>query len=260
MTETPLVTTRRAGRVAVISLCNPPVGALSIELVDGLDVELESLGKEDPPGALVITSAVSGFFGCGADLKLLATLGPEQFAAYLDAVRAPLERLLAMPFPSIAAIDGLALGGGLELALACSFRVVATTARVGLPEVKLGLLPGAGGTQRLTRLAGRDAALDLMLSGRQISAEQALAVGAVSRIVDGDAEAEALRWAAELAELPASACAAILRTVSAAQPISTPAGMADEAAAIRALFASQEAQQAISEFVAARSSRRTGVS
>jgi enoyl-CoA hydratase/carnithine racemase len=254
-----LVSTRREGRVAVITLSNPPVGALSTALVQQLDDLLRLLSESDPsraPGAVVVTSAVPGFFGCGADLKLLANLEAGEFAAYLASVRAPLERLRALPLVSIAALDGLALGGGLELALACTFRVASTdTVRVGLPEIKLGLLPGAGGTQRLTRLIGRDAALDLMLSGRQISAEEACACGVVSRAVPGRAEEEALRWAAELAELPSTAVAAILRCVDAALELSTPDGMSYEADAIAELFATPEAQEAISEFVAVRARR-----
>ena len=116
---------------------------------------------------------MTGFFAAGADISTCPSVDAASFGAYGDALRAAVERLAARPAVSVAAIDGLALGGGLELAMACSLRVGGSSARLGLPEVKLGLIPGAGGTQRLPRLVGRGRALDILLTGRQVDAEEA---------------------------------------------------------------------------------------
>ena len=113
----------------------------------------------------------------------MSSVDAASFGAYGDALRGAVERLAAHPAVSVAAIDGLALGGGLELAMACSLRVAGSSARLGLPEVKLGLIPGAGGTQRLPHLVGRGRALDIMLTGREVDAEEALRIGLVDRLV-----------------------------------------------------------------------------
>jgi hypothetical protein len=118
---------------------------------------------------VVVRSEVPGFFAAGADLKLLAATDASGFADYLDGLRGVLERIATLPQLSVAAIDGFALGGGLELAMACTVRVATPRSRLGVPEIKLGLLPGAAGTQRLPRLVGRGAALDLLLTGPRSS-------------------------------------------------------------------------------------------
>ena len=131
-----------------------------------------------------MTSAITGFFAAGADIKHMSAVDAASFREYGNALRAGLERLSALPMVSVAAIDGLALGGGLELAMACTMRVAATGARLGLPEVKLGLIPGAGGTQRLPRLVGRGRALDIMLTGRQVEADEAFWIGLIDRLAE----------------------------------------------------------------------------
>src|ERR1700691_2009862 len=143
---------------------------------------------------LVLASAVEGFFAAGADIKHMSAVDSASFREYGDALRGALERLAALPLVSVAAIDGLALGGGLELAMACTVRVGAARARLGLPEVKLGLIPGAGGTQRLPRLIGRGRALDLMLTGRQIQADEAYWIGLIDRLAKPGTSAKATPW------------------------------------------------------------------
>jgi enoyl-CoA hydratase len=244
------VTLDVAAGVGVLTLDNPPVGALSRALLDELAGRLSRVAEADI-GVLVVRSAVAGAFGAGADLKLLDGLDAEGFGDYLDAVRGCVDRLAALPLVSIAAIDGIALGGGLELALACTFRVAGPEARIGLPEIKLGMLPGAGGTTRLTHLIGRDRALELLLSGRTIGAAEALGLGVVSRAA-GSAADEATAWAAELARAPRTAVAAILACVEAAMPIAEPPGAAVENDQARRLFATDEAQDAIRAFVEVR--------
>ena len=184
----------RRDRIGLISLSSPPAGALTHELIADLNGVLDELGSA-PVNVVVVYSTVSGAFGVGADLKLMESFTRATFVEYLTEVRRAIDRIAELPAITIAAIDGWALGGGLELALACNFRVCSSSSQLGLPEIRLGLLPGAGGTQRLTRLVGRDAALDLLLSGRRFDAAEAKSLGVVSRIAETDALETALGMA-----------------------------------------------------------------
>ena len=123
-------------------------------LLDGLHAALDAAEAAGDVKVIVVSSALDGFFAAGADIKHLATIDGASFTAYGDQMRAVNDRLAAEPFLSVAAVDGLALGGGLELAMAATMRVSGPRARYGLPEVKLGLIPGAGGTQRLPGSSG----------------------------------------------------------------------------------------------------------
>jgi enoyl-CoA hydratase len=229
--------------VAVVTLANPPVGALSLELVRALADAAGTLRSAD---VVVLRSAVPGHFGAGADLTLIRSADPQGFRAYVVAVREAIEAVGALPAVTLAAIDGVALGGGLELALACDLRFASPAARLGLPEVRLGLLPGAGGTQRLTRLIGGAAALELMLAGRQVGAEEAAALGLVTRVTEAP-EAAALDWASRYRQGSPLAGAAIKRCVALAE--SRPdLGMAHELEEIVALFADGDARELIERF------------
>jgi enoyl-CoA hydratase/carnithine racemase len=165
-----------------VTMASPPANALSMPLLDGLHAALDAAEAAGDVKVIVLSSALDGFFAAGADIKHLATIGAASFTAYGDRMRAVNDRLAAAPFLSVAAVGGLALGGGLELAMAATMRVSGPGARYGLPEVKLGLIPGAGGTQRLPRLVGRGRALDMMLTARQVPAGEALAIGLVDRL------------------------------------------------------------------------------
>jgi len=166
--------------------------------------------------------------------------------------RAVNDRLAGAPWVSIAAVDGLALGGGLELAMACTMRVSGPRGRFGLPEVKLGLIPGAGGTQRLPRLVGRGRALDIMLTARQVRADEALAIGLVDRLADGDVVKESLALAAELAASSLPAQLAVVRAVNAAFELPPDEGLRYEALLEQGLFADGEAAEGIRAFIAKR--------
>ena len=205
-----------ADGIARIDLDRPPANALGLPIIEGLDAALDGV-VEAGAHIIVIASALDGFFAAGADIKLMGTMPLEGFTAYGDALRAVLARLASPDLITIAAIEGVALGGGLELAMACTLRVAGAGARLGLPEVKLGLIPGAGGTQRLPRLVGRGRALDIMLTARQVPAAEAAAIGLVDRLVDvGGALGAALELAAELRPASAKAQAAVIRAVDAA--------------------------------------------
>jgi enoyl-CoA hydratase/carnithine racemase len=233
-----------------VVLARPPANALGAPLVEGLEQALDTL-EDGSVKAIVISSAVHGFFAAGADIKQMSSATHDEFVSYRDALRSPLERLAACGRPSVAAIDGLALGGGLELAMACTLRFATGASRLGLPEVKLGLIPGAGGTQRLPRLVGRGRALDMMLTGREADAREAASIGLVDRVVEGDVTAEALAFAGRLARLSGPAVAAIIDCVDAAEPLSR-YGMALEGDAVVRMFDDDDTKQALAAFAEGR--------
>src|SRR5918999_2474144 len=172
----PAVTWERAGHgVLIVSLERPPANALGLPIVEGLHAALDHANAESEVRILVVASRIDGFFAAGADIKHMATIDDAGFQAYGAALRGVLDRLAGPERISVAAVDGVAFGGGLELAMPCTLRVGSARARFGLPEGKLGLIPGAGGTQRLPRLVGRGRALDIILTGRQVEATEARA-------------------------------------------------------------------------------------
>jgi enoyl-CoA hydratase/carnithine racemase len=244
------VTWNRDGAIVEIVLDKAPANALGLEVVDGLHTAMdyaEAAGVK----VIVLTSAVNGFFAAGADIKHMSAVDPASFREYGDALRGALERLAALPMISVAALDGRALGGGLELAMACTLRVGAAGARLGLPEVKLGLIPGAGGTQRLPRLVGRGRALDLMLTGREIEADEAFWIGLIDRIAEPDTTARATAWqlAAELVAASMPAQLAVVRTVNAADDRPLAEGLRYEAEQAQEVFERGEAAEGIRAFI-----------
>jgi enoyl-CoA hydratase/carnithine racemase len=195
MAETFVTVEQRPDGVALIRLDRPKANALSAAVLAQLHAVATML-HDDPPGAVVLWGG-RRIFAAGADIVELGDSGAGAVgASFTEALGA----LAAIPRATIAAVNGYALGGGLELALACDFRVSAEDSRFGLPEVLLGVIPGGGGTQRLPRLIGSSRAKELIFSGRQVRAEEALSIGLVNRAVPPDDVLEAaLTWAAELA-------------------------------------------------------------
>src|SRR5262245_20026118 len=165
--------------VAVLTIDFPPVNAAGAPMREGLMMRLDqALG--DPAAEAIVLVGARNTFIAGADIR---EFGKPPVGPSLSELQAKMEKAAK---PIVSAIDGHALGGGLEVALATPFRVAASRAKVGLPEVNLGLLPGAGGTQRLTRLTGPQIALDLILSGAHITAARAKELGVVDEVTDGD--------------------------------------------------------------------------
>jgi enoyl-CoA hydratase/carnithine racemase len=247
---TQAVTWNRDGAVVEVALDGPPANALGPEIISGLHAAMDSADVASAK-VLVLTSAVNGFFAAGADIKHMSSVDAASFREYGDGLRGAVERLAALPLVSVAAIDGLALGGGLELAMACTMRVAATGARLGLPEVKLGLIPGAGGTQRLPRLVGRGRALDIMLTGRQVEADEAYWIGLIDRLAEPGVSARAAAWqlAHELVTASTPAQLAVVRTVDAASDLALDDGLRYEVEQVQALFERGEAEEGLRAFI-----------
>jgi len=188
---------RRADGVATLRVDRPPLNALSGALLEELASAAGELGNDSTVKAVVVLGGAKAF-AAGADISEFG--GPAEARAISGRFRAALDALGEIPRPVIAAIKGVALGGGLELALACDLRIAADNARVGQPETLLGVMPGAGATQRLPRLIGPARAKELIWSGRQVKADEALAIGLVDRVVPAAGlEDAALAWAASFA-------------------------------------------------------------
>ena len=208
------------GDILVVTIDNPPVNALGVDVRRGLAAAIDAAGADAAVKAVLIVGSGKTFIG-GADIR---EFGKPPMAPFLPDVCNGIE---ACSKPVVAVIHGAALGGGLEIALAAHYRLALPAAKLGLPEVALGLLPGAGGTQRTPRLIGAAAALDLMLSGRHVGAAEAATLGLVDRVVDGaDPLAAGLAYAQELVQ----AGAPVRRTRDAAQLADTAAQHADTAA------------------------------
>jgi enoyl-CoA hydratase len=187
----------RVEEFAVITLNRPDaLNALSFALIRELGRKFDEVAGSDAR-ALLITGAGAKAFCAGADVSELtgrSVMAQKEGAELGQNVFSTLDRL---PMPSIAVINGYAFGGGLELALACTFRLATRNARMGLPEIKLGLLPGYGGTQRLPRVVGEARALEMIMTARTVDAEEALHSGLVNRLIDGDPVAQGIAFARE---------------------------------------------------------------
>jgi enoyl-CoA hydratase/carnithine racemase len=213
------------------------------ELLDALD------GKDVRGSHCLVLTGAGKAFSAGADINEFAEAGAASIAAYYADTGDVYERIAALPMPTIAAIHGWCLGGGLELALATDFRIADETAAFGLPEVELGILPSSGGAYRLVRLLGPGKAKELMLLRRRFDASEALAFGAVTEVVsEGNALDRALECAAELAALPPFAVETIKRAADLIPEASREAAMLIERLGYAALAQTDEATKAVDAF------------
>ena len=221
----------REGAVALLTLNRPQsLNALSTALLHELQRAILDIRDDAGVRVVILTGAGTRAFAAGADLKELTELPPMAMQAYAQAGQQVFQLIEQLGKPVVAAVNGFALGGGCELALSCTLRVAAETARFGQPEVNLGLLPGFAGTQRLPRLLGKGRALDLLLTGRQIDAAEALRIGLVERVVAAaDVMTEARSIAEALAAKPPLAVRAILEAVQRGGEMTLEAGQALEA-------------------------------
>lgn len=252
------ITVETRGRVAVVTIARPPANALSQGLLEALDGTFQTLGADTAVKAIVVTGT-GKFFSAGADLKEMQNaLGdPSRGRSLAERGQRTFDRIEQTPKPVIAAVNGFALGGGMELMLSCHVRFAAASAKVGLPETTLALIPGYGGTQRLTRLTNPGTALDLIFTGRMITAEEAERLGIVQRVVADEALLEtAVEYARALAEdRSALALAQAIRAVYGGADRALADGLALEAALFAELFPSADAREGVSAFVEKRTPR-----
>jgi enoyl-CoA hydratase len=244
MAETFVTVERRPDNVALIRLDRPKANALSAAVLAQLHAIATEL-QDDPPGAVVLWGG-KRIFAAGADIVELGDSGADAVGtSFAEALGA----LAAVPRATIAAVNGYALGGGLELALACDFRLCAEDARFGLPEVLLGVIPGGGGTQRLPRLIGSSRAKELIFTGRQVRADEALSIGLVNRVVPRDDVLDAaLGWAAELAAGAVVAHRLAKAAVDGGLETTLADGLELERAAFLAVASTEDAARGIASF------------
>jgi enoyl-CoA hydratase len=240
-------------RIATITLDRPDkLNALSSGLIGALDNALDDALRDDAVGAIVLTGAGRAF-AAGADIEELAVLSPAGAFALASRGQRVFARFETSAKPTIAAVNGFALGGGCEIAMACHVRIAADSAKFGQPEVKLGLTPGYGGTQRLARLVGRGRALQLLLTGEAIDAAEAFRIGLANSVVP---LAELIPAAHALARAMIAnaplALAACIDAVNAGGDAAISAGLATEARAFGMLAATADAREGTSAFLGKR--------
>jgi enoyl-CoA hydratase len=250
MTPEHLLVTRD-GSVLQIVLNRPAtLNALNAQLIDELDGVLVGAESDPAVGAVVLSGAGTRAFSVGADLREIVEDTPSQAEARARRVHAVFARIEQLRMPVIAAVGGLALGGGCELALACTLRLAAEDARFGQPEISLGLIPGYGATVRLPRLIGRGAAYEMLLSGEPISAADAYRIGLVNRVVRAaDLIATAIALAHTLAAKPRMAMRYLLDAVSSGCETSEAAAREREAVLFGLVCATEDMREGTKAFL-----------
>ncbi|WP_067461455.1 enoyl-CoA hydratase/isomerase family protein [Actinomadura macra] len=236
--------------IATIRLDRPKMNALNAQVQRELIDAAAQVTGDDAVAAVVLYGG-ERVFAAGADIKEMAPLGYARMSAGPSRLLQDFAKALAaIPKPVIAAITGYALGGGLELALTADFRVAGEGAKVGQPEIQLGIIPGAGGTQRLARLVGPAKAKDLVFSGRHVAADEALAIGLVDRVVpDTDVYAAAKEWAATFVGGPAVALRAAKQAIDAGLEVDLDTGLEIERVQFSALFATEDQANGMKSFM-----------
>ncbi|MFO0693404.1 MAG: enoyl-CoA hydratase-related protein [Polyangiales bacterium] len=251
MSEDVEVRVSRHGATEVWTLDRPAQrNALSKGVVRELGRLARAAAADDSVRAIVLTGAGDKAFCSGADLKERRTMAEADVRDFLALYRTEFRFVDELPKPVIAAINGVAFGGGLELALCCDLRVIADTAEVGLTEVSLGIIPGAGGTQRLVRIVGAAKAKELLLFSRRLSASDALALGLVHRVAEPGRSAleAALEWASILERGAPIAMAAALEAIDAAADLPLDAGLVVEQRCYERTLVSSDRVEALAAF------------
>lgn len=253
-----LVRLEVADGVGVIRLDRPPANALDHQAGLELQEALREAAERDDVGAIVIWGGPR-IFAAGADIKAMASFGPDEIRPVVTALGDALDLLEAMPKVSIAAINGVALGGGFELALAADLRYLADDGKVGQPEIRIGVIPGAGGTQRLTHLVGPGRTRELVYSGRQVAAEEAVKLGLVElRLPAAEVLEVALADARALSGGPRAALAAAKAAIRAALLTPGTAGLATERELFCGLFGTADQREGMRAFIEKREPRFGG--
>ncbi|SDT10113.1 enoyl-CoA hydratase [Pseudomonas granadensis] len=245
------------GRVGLITLNRPQaLNALNAQLVSEVNQALDALEADANIGCIVLTGSKKAF-AAGADIKEMAELTYPQI--YMDDLFSDSDRVANRRKPIIAAVNGFALGGGCELALMCDFILAGDNARFGQPEINLGVLPGMGGTQRLTRAVGKAKAMEMCLSGRMIDAVEAERCGIVARIVPSDELLdEALKVAAVIADKSLPIAMMIKESVNRAFEVNLSEGVRFERRVFHAAFATQDQKEGMAAFIGKRAAEFQG--
>ncbi|MEW2086751.1 enoyl-CoA hydratase-related protein [Streptomyces sp. NPDC005283] len=235
--------------VGTIRLDRPPMNALDIAIQDRLRELAEEATRRDDVRAVILYGGEK-VFAAGADIKEMQEMDHAAMVVRSRALQDSFTAVARIPKPVVAAVTGYALGGGCELALCADFRIAADNATLGQPEILLGLIPGAGGTQRLSRLIGPSKAKDLIFTGRMVKAEEALALGLVDRLVPAaEVYEQARAWAARLARGPALALRAAKESIDAGLETDIGTGLAVERNWFAGLFATEDRERGMRSFV-----------
>jgi enoyl-CoA hydratase/carnithine racemase len=237
------------GGVATILLNRPPMNALSFQVQEEIRQSAAEASARDDVRAVVLYGGPK-VFAAGADIKEMATASYQDMVARSNALQASFTAVARIPKPTIAAITGYALGGGCELALCCDLRVAGEKAKLGQPEIQLGIIPGAGGTQRLPRLVGPARAKELIFTGRFVSAAEALQIGLVDRVVpDDEVYSAAMDMAEQFARGPAYALRAAKEAIDRGLEVDLETGLEIERVQFAALFATQDRTIGMESFI-----------
>jgi enoyl-CoA hydratase/carnithine racemase len=235
--------------IATIRLDRPPMNALNTEVQEGLRAAAAQAAAAAEVSAVVVYGGEK-VFAAGADIKEMADMSYPQMAARAGALSAAFDAVARIHKPVVAAVTGFALGGGCELALACDWRVVAQDAKLGQPEIKLGIVPGAGGTQRLPRLIGPARAKDLIFTGRMVDAEEALRIGLADRVVPAaEVYDAAVAMVRQFVGGPAQALRVAKLAVDGGLDRDLAGGLVWESELFAALFATEDKREGMAAFV-----------
>jgi len=250
MTDSPLLVSDR-GAVRLIAVNRPDkLNALNAATLDALHAAFTQAANDPKVRAIVLTGSGPKAFVAGADIAEMAGLTPVQGRDFSLRGQRMMRAIETMPKPVVAMINGFALGGGLELAMCCHLRIASDAAKVGQPEINLGLIPGFGGTQRLLRLAGRAATLELCLLGAPIDATRAHQLGIVNRVVPAaDLEAETMKLAEQLAAAAPLALRGILDCVNSGGECAIEEGLAFESSQFGLMFATDDMREGATAFL-----------
>ncbi len=239
-----------ADGIGTIRLDRPKMNALNLQVQNEIEECAREATVRDDVAAVIVYGG-ERVFAAGADIREMQTMSYTDMAVAVEGLHSFTTTLARIPKPSVAAITGYALGGGCELAMCCDFRIAGESAQLGQPEILLGIIPGAGGTQRLTRLVGPAKAKELIFSGRFIKADEALAIGLVDRVVpDAEVYAAARDWMAQLVKGPRFALKAAKEAVDRGGELDLDSGLALEKSLFAALFATHDRLVGMESFVA----------